>query len=82
MNDSMSSSMRLGELRWSEWKDIFCIQDGKPLGDIRKSFWTALKKTDIVGFHFHDRRHTFTSHLVMVGYDLNIVRELLGCKTI
>ena len=61
---------------------IFCKQDGNPFGDIRKSFWTALKKSGIVGFHFHDLRHTFASHLVMSGHDLNTVRELLGHKTI
>ncbi len=61
---------------------VFCKQDGKPLGDIRKTFWTALRKSGIKEFHFHDLRHTFASHLVMSGHDLNTVRELLGHKTI
>lgn len=61
---------------------VFCKQDGKPFGDIRKSFWTALRKSGIKEFHFHDLRHTFASHLVMSGHDLNTVRELLGHKTI
>lgn len=61
---------------------IFCNKDGKPYGDIKKSFFTAIKKSGIINFHFHDLRHTFASHLVMSGVDLNTVRELLGHKTL
>lgn len=61
---------------------IFCNKDGKPYHDIRKSFFTALRKSGINSFHFHDLRHTFASHLVMSGVDINTVRELLGHKDI
>jgi integrase len=61
---------------------IFCDNEGKPYRDIRKSFWTVLRKSGIKDFHFHDLRHTFASHLVMSGIDLNTVRELLGHKDI
>ena len=57
---------------------IFCNKDGEPYGDIKKSFFTATKKSAIINFRFHDLRHTFASHLVMSGVDLNTVRELLG----
>ena len=50
--------------------------------DIRKSYSTALRKSGITNFRFHDLRHTFASQLVMSGVDLNTVRELLGHKDI
>ena len=56
---------------------IFCSKAGKPFGDIKKSFLTALTNSDIINFRFHDLRHTFASHLAMSGVDLNTVRELL-----
>jgi integrase len=61
---------------------VFCREDGKPYYNLRKSFFTALKKSDIVDFRFHDLRHTFASQLVMSGVDLNTVRELLGHKSL
>lgn len=57
---------------------IFCDENGVPVHDIRKSYSTALKKSGITNFRFHDLRHTFASQLVMSGIDLNTVRELLG----
>jgi len=50
--------------------------------DIKKGYWTALKKSGIKGANFHTLRHSFASHLVMSGVDLNTVRELLGHKTL
>jgi integrase len=56
---------------------IFCGADGQPF-NFRKSFETALRRCGIKDFRIHDLRHTFASHLVMSGVDLNTVRELLG----
>jgi len=61
---------------------IFCHPNGERVKDIRKSFWTALKKSDIKDFRFHNLRHTAASQLVMAGVDLNTVREILGHNTI
>ncbi|MFH0931873.1 MAG: site-specific integrase [Candidatus Zixiibacteriota bacterium] len=61
---------------------IFCSPDGKPYTNVRRSFFTALKKCGINDFHFHDLRHTFASQLVMAGIDLNTVRDLMGHKSI
>jgi len=54
----------------------------KPYCDIKKSFTTALKKSHILDFHFHDLRHTFASWLIMGGIDLTTVKDLLGHKDI
>jgi len=72
----------IGVLKNPESQYIFCDKGGKPYGDIKKSFFTALKNTGIINFRFHDLRHTFASQLVMAGVDLNTVRELLGHKSI
>jgi integrase len=54
----------------------------KPFDNVKRSFGTALRKSHILDFHFHDMRHTFASRLVMAGVDLITVKELLGHKDI
>jgi integrase len=41
----------------------------------------ALRAAQIVGFRFHDLRHTFASRLAMEGVDLVTIRELMGHKS-
>ena len=54
----------------------------KPYYDIKMSWQTALRKSHILDFRFHDLRHTFASRLVMGGVDLTTVKELLGHKDV
>ena len=54
----------------------------KKYDNLKRSWATALKKSHILDFRFHDLRHTFASRLVMAGVDLTTVKELLGHKDI
>jgi integrase len=53
-------------------------EDDQALVDVKKSWLPVIRAAGIKRFTFHDLRHTFASKLVMVGTDLNTVRELLG----
>jgi len=61
---------------------VFLKKNGDPYKDVRKLFETSLKKSGIINFKFHDLRHTFASHLVMMGVDMMTVKELMGHKSI
>jgi len=49
---------------------------------LMKAFYTALKKSDVKKFRFHDLRHTFATRLVQNGVDLYTVQKLGRWKTI
>lgn len=69
----------LGLLRRIDSPWVFYdMKTGKPYQDVKTSFQTALRRTRIRDFRFHDLRHTFASHLVMAGVDIITVKELLG----
>lgn len=50
----------------------------KPYTDIKKSFASLMKMSEITNFRFHDIRHTVATRLVESGTDLLIVQEILG----
>jgi integrase len=61
---------------------VFCNANGEPFRDVDSSFATALSRSGLPHFRFHDMRHTFASWLVMGGVDVRTVQELLGHKDI
>lgn len=80
--NSIAKRTLIAVLKHPDSPYVFCNKKGEPYGDIKKSFLTAVNNSAIIDFRFHDLRHTFASHLVMAGVDLNTVRELLGHKSL
>jgi integrase len=75
MNATVEAALRAVQRRIGDGR-VFSIRN------IQKSFDRACMRAGIQDFTFHDLRHTFASHLVMSGVDLNTVRDLLGHKTL
>jgi integrase len=81
MNDLVTAALRKQPRRLDS-PYVFCNVDGEPFADVDTSFATALRKSGLPHFRFHDLRHTFASWLVMGGVDIRTVQELLGHKDI
>jgi len=61
---------------------VFVDKKGKRFQGIRRAFKSALRRSGIKDFTFHDLRHTFASQLIMAGVDITTVKELLGHETL
>lgn len=63
---------------------VFRTTAGKPLTPtiIRRPFRKAVRAADLVGFRFHDLRHSAASFMVQAGVPLNTVRAILGHKSL
>jgi integrase len=77
MNETVKATLKEMERRGSY---VFSDRDGSRFKRVDHSLKTALEKTGIEDFRFHDLRHTFASNLVMAGLDLDTVAELMGHK--
>jgi len=51
---------------------------GRPIGNIKRAWTSALKRADIHDFTWHDLRHTWASWHVMAGTPLAVLKELGG----
>jgi integrase len=57
---------------------VFPGIDGKPLGDVKKSWAAICRKAEITGARIHDLRHTYASILASAGMSLPLIGALLG----
>ncbi len=60
---------------------VFTFRQDRIQDNVKKAFAAAVKKAGLVDFHFHDKRHTFASQVLMNGGTLHDLRELLGHKS-
>jgi integrase len=56
---------------------VFGGEEGLSDQRVRRMFQRVVKRAGIRDFRFHDLRHTFASHLVMSGWDIITVKELM-----
>jgi len=63
---------------------VFCAADGRMLkkNECKHPLWRACKRAGLRRIGWHVLRHTFASHLAMLGVPLKAIQELLGHATI
>ena len=60
---------------------VFAGEDPTKPIDIKKAWYTAVRRAGIKNFRFHDLRHSAASYMVMNGATLPEIAEVLGHKT-
>lgn len=79
---------RLAETLW-DWKKksldkglVFANTKGIKITSVKTAFACALRKAGITDFRFHDLRHTAASQMYMSGWDIKLIKEIGGWKTL
>lgn len=60
---------------------VFHRGDGKPLGDLRKTWNRACVEAGVSGLLFHDLRRSAARNLVRAGVDRDVARKIIGHRT-
>jgi integrase len=78
LNTEAHSTLKAWRSQTNSKDLVFPGKNGVRFDTIKKGWKTIVGAAEIKNFRWHDIRHHFASRLVMVGVDLNTVRELLG----
>jgi integrase len=83
-NETVQSLLKQKHLKRDNNADLVFMSQAKTALDganIRRALASALKKSKIQDFHFHDLRHTCATRMVQAGVDLYKVQRILGHKS-
>ena len=61
---------------------VFCTNGGEGVDGVKSSFRRACKAAGLVGFRFHDLRHTCGSWLMQAGVPAGHIASVLGHSTV
>ena len=83
MPRSRPGPQRRSKVRPLKGDFVFTHPEGKKVNihTLRWAFEKSLERAGIVGFRFHDVRHTFASRLVQAGVDPYTVQKPMGHKS-
>ncbi len=82
IDDTLAATLRVLPSRFGKGYVFPSPATGGRLTTVQRQFRNAVKTAEIENVRLHDLRHTFASHLVMNGVDIETVAELLGHASI